>query len=229
MMHKQPPSVEKFVQNQVKKWKAIQARKELEGQPRRPVVTLSMQPGSRGSIVAEEVAHRLNYDLFNREMIKKIAQSAKMSEAVIESVEKERRLGIDDFVASIIKRHYLHPDTYLNHLMRVVCAIADYGRAVIVGRGANFILPLEMRFSVRIVAPLEMRIKNVAAAFKVAQGEAKKRVLWRQSRRVAFIRQFFNADINDPFNYDMMLNMENISIACAAEAIAAAVGKCRDK
>lgn len=228
-MQKQPPSVEKFVQQQVKKWKAIQARRELEGQARRPVVTVSMQPGSRGSIVAEQVAQGLNYDIFNREMIKKIAQSAKMSEAVIESVEKERRVGIDDFVVSIIKRHYVHPDTYLNHLMRVVCAIGEYGRAVIVGRGANFILPPDMRFSVRIVAPLEMRVKNVATAFKVSQEEAKKRVLWRQSRRTAFIRQFFNADINDPFNYEMMLNMENLSIECAVEAIVAAVGQCREK
>jgi cytidylate kinase len=227
-MQKPPPSVERFVQDQVNRWKSIQTKRELDKLPRRPVVTLSMQPGSQGTIVAEEVAQRLNYDLFNREMIKKIAKSAKMSEAVIDSVEKQRRVGIDDFMASIIKRHYIHPDTYLNHLMKVVCAIADYGRSVIVGRGANFILPLEMRFSVRIVAPLEVRINNVASAFKTSQEEAKKRVLWRQSRRAAFIRQFFNADINDPFNYDMMLNMENISIVCAAETIVAAVGRCRE-
>jgi cytidylate kinase len=227
-MQKQPKAVEKFVQEQIKKWKAIQASRELEGRPRRPVVTISMQPGSRGSVVAEEVAQRLDYDLFNREMIKKIAQSSHMSETVIESIEKERRTGIDDFISSLVKRHYLHPDTYLNHLMRVVCAIANHGRAVIVGRGASFILPFELRFSVRIMAPLEFRIRNVAETFEVSPEEAKKRILWRQSRRTAYIRQSFNADINDPFNYEMMLNMENLTIDCAAEAIVAAVGKCRE-
>jgi cytidylate kinase len=227
-MQKQPKAVEKFVHDQIKKWKTIQARRELEGLPRRPVVTLSMQPGSRGSVVAEEVAQRLNYDLFNREMIKIIAQSSHMSETVIESVEKERRSGIDDFLSSLVRRHYLHPDTYLNYLMRVVCTVANHGRAVIVGRGANFILPLELRFSVRIVAPLELRVQNVAETFNVSPEEAKKRVLWRQSRRTAYIRQSFNADINDPFNYEMMLNMENLSIDCAVEAIVAAVGKCRE-
>ena len=115
----------------------------------------------------------------------------------------------------------------LVHLMKVINTIARHGRAVIVGRGANFILSPADRFSVRVVAPLDLRVKNVAEAYGTSVDEAKKRVLVRQSRRTAFVRQAYNEDINDPLNYDMVVNTGNLSIECAAAAIIAAVRECR--
>jgi cytidylate kinase len=111
----------------------------------------------------------------------------------------------------------------MQHLLKVVHTIADHGRAVIVGRGANFILPPEERFSVRIVAPLEIRIQNVAHAYKVSAEKAKKRVIGRESRRSAFVRKSYNADIADPQNYDLTINTGRIRIETAVEAVIAAV------
>jgi cytidylate kinase len=92
-----------------------------------------------------------------------------------------------------------------------------------VGRGANFILPPDERFSLRVVAPLEIRIQNVARAYKVPAEKAKKRVIGRESRRSAFIRKSYNADISDPENYDLTINTGRMSIASAVEAVIAAV------
>ena len=78
-----------------------------------------------------------------------------------------------------------------------------------------------------MISPLEERIKNVAEAFGTSVDEAKKRVLRRQSRRTAFIRQAYNEDIDNPINYDMVVNTANMSVACAAEAVIAAVRDCR--
>lgn len=111
----------------------------------------------------------------------------------------------------------------MQHLVKVVNTIADHGRAVIVGRGANFILPPEERFSVRIVAPLEIRIQNVARAYNVPAEKARKRVIGRESRRSAFIRKSYNADISDPQNYDLTINTGRVRIETAVEAVIAAV------
>ena len=226
-MAKASKTTEQSVQEQIDRWKDALAKREKAKAAVRPVITVSMQPGSRGSVVAQKVAERLAFDFFHRDIIKALAQSARMSEEVIDTLEKERRSGIDDFIALIVKKRYLHPDTYMVHLMKVVSAIARHGNAVIVGRGANFILPPDIRFSVRILAPLDMRVRRVAEDFGTTLEEAQKRVLHRQSRRVAFIHQAYNADINDPLNYDMVLNTGNLSVDCAVEAIVAAVGSCR--
>jgi cytidylate kinase len=182
-----------------------------------------MQPGSGGSLVAQKIADRFGFDYFHRGIIEGIAKSAKIRATVIETLEKDRLSGIDDFLSSLYKDQYLYPGIYMEHLLKVVSTIGKHGRAVIVGRGANFILPPDERFSLRVVAPLEIRIQNVARAYKVPAEKAKKRVIGRESRRSAFIRKSYNADISDPENYDLTINTGRMSIASAVEAVIAAV------
>jgi hypothetical protein len=61
-----------------------------------------------------------------------------MGASVIESLEKERLSGIEDFIATLVSRRYLWPEMYLEQLMKVISVIGKHGRAVIAGRGANF-------------------------------------------------------------------------------------------
>ena len=222
-MKTEKTSIEQFVQKQVEKWESSYPAKERKGEARIPVITVSMEPGAGGSIVAQEIATRLDFDLFNRDIIKGIAESAQISASVVETLEKTRLSGIEDFISSLVNRYYLYPGLYLEHLLKVVCTIAEHGRAVIVGRGANFILPPEKTFSVRMVAPLDVRIQNIARRFGVSSEEARRRVIRRESRRSAFIRQSFNADISDPIHYDLTINTAKLSIESAVEAVIGAV------
>ena len=107
--------------------------------------------------------------------------------------------------------------------MKVIHVIGKHGRAVIVGRGANFILPLQERFSVRVVAPLEVRVQNVTREYSVSENDAKRRILRRESRRRAFVRQSFHEDIADPLNYDLSLNTGKLSIKSAVNAVIGAI------
>jgi cytidylate kinase len=214
-------AVVKFVEDQIEKW-----LRHKDGEGVRPegwsVITFSKEPGSQGNMVARAVADKLGFDFFDRDIIKGIAKSAKISEHVIETLEKERLSGVEDFLASLIQKHYLHPDFYMEHLMKVVATIGKHGRAVIVGRGANFILPPDERFSVRVVAPLETRIQNVADVFGVSNEEAKRRIMQRESRRQAFIRQSFHSEIADPIHYDLIVNTQQMKVATAVQAVCAA-------
>ena len=75
-----------------------------------------------------------------------------------------------------------------------------------------------------MVAPLEVRVDNVARDFDVSREKAKKRVIRTESDRRAFIRKYFNAEISDPTQYDLVINTENISIDTAAKTVSGAVG-----
>ena len=108
--------------------------------------------------------------------------------------------------------------------MNVIGTIGKHGRAIIVGRGANFILPPEQRFRVRITAPQKFRIQNVARDFNLSAEEAKRRIIKTESNRKAFIRKYFNADIADPNNYDIVINTSTLSIDSVTDMIAAALG-----
>lgn len=220
---KEQPSVEQFVQNQIKKWQSLYTSTDKKKKAQIPVITVCMEPGAGGCLIAEQVANRMGLDFFHRDMIHKISESAHISTTIVESLEKERLSGVQDFIASIVKDHYIHPSIYLDHLMTVVGTIGKHGRAVIVGRGANFIIPTKDRFAVRVIAPLEQRIESVARRFSVSTDAAKRRVMVRESRRAAFVRQSFNADISEPRHYDIMINAGNMSIETAVDAIVGAV------
>ena len=75
----------------------------------------------------------------------------------------------------------------------------------------------------RVIAPPEMRVRNVALEYRVTTEEAKRRVIQRESRRKAFVRHSFNADIADPIHYNMTVNTGKISIPAVVEAVIAAV------
>jgi cytidylate kinase len=214
-------SIETFVKDQIEKW-GKKTHSPL------PVLTISSEPGSGGRIIAQGLAKLLKIDLFDRDIVKEIAESASISGAVIETMEKERFSGVQDFIASLVNDRYLWPGVYLDHLMKVVAAIASHGNAIIVGRGANFLIPPDDRLSIRIVAPLETRIKNVAKEYGVNRNEAKRRVIHRENRRAAFIRQSFNADVASPDNYDLVINTQKLDVDAAVGAVIGTVAGGKD-
>ncbi|MDX2451718.1 cytidylate kinase-like family protein [Desulfosarcina sp.] len=205
-------SIETFIKDQIEKWKN-QTRTHI------PVITISSEPGSGGRVIAQGLAKRLGIDLFDRNIVKEIAESARISGAVIETMEKDRLSGIKDFISSLVNDRYLWPGVYLDHLMKVVAAIASHGNAIIVGRGANFLIPAEDRLSIRVISPLDTRVNNVAKEFGVTREEAKRRVINRENRRSAFIRQSFNADVADPRNYDLVVNTQKLDMDASLGAV----------
>jgi cytidylate kinase len=217
-------SHEKIIDEQVKRWEIMRAQKtgKEEGLP---VITVSREPGSGGRIVAERIARQLGLDLFHGEIIQEIAESADTSARILETLDEKGLSVLDDWISTLVNRRHLWPDQYLKHLMKVIGTIGKHGRAVIVGRGANFILPREVRFRVRIVAPLDTRVQNVAREFGVSSEVARRRVLRAESDRRAFVRKYFHADITDPVNYDLVINTGTLSIDAAVEAIKGGLGR----
>ncbi len=184
-----------------------------------PVITLNMQAGSLGRRVGKIVAERLRFDFFHHEILDRIARIGKVDKEMLSYMEKERYTGLSDFVSCLLEEHYIHPNTYLRYLHVVVRSLARLGRAVIVGRGGNYILKPEKRFSVRVLAPMEVRIQNVVEAFEVSRPEAEKRIRNRGAKRTAFIKESFGKDIMNPQHYDLTINMGKLDVESAADAV----------
>ncbi|WP_419658452.1 Cmk3: cytidylate kinase [Desulfosarcina variabilis str. Montpellier] len=215
-------AIHQLIEEQVRRWE-IQ-RKEKQDLKPQPVITLSREPGSGGRLVAQAVADRLGLDLFHQQIINAMAQNADTTTRVIRTLDERGISMIDDWVSAAISDRHLWPDEMAKVLMRVIGAIGNHGKAIIVGRGANFVLPPENRFRVRIIAPMKKRVDCVAESFGISKEEAKRRVMRTESDRRAFIRKYFHSDIADPANYDMILNTGTLSIESAANAICSAVG-----
>jgi cytidylate kinase len=217
-------SIHQIIEEQVQKWQILDKQEKKEAEEI-SVVTISREPGSGGNIVAKSLSEKLGFDLFYQEVIHEMAESARVSVRLLETLDEKGVSVLEDWISSLVDKRHLWPDRYLQHLMKVIGTIGKHGRAIIVGRGANFVLPPDKSLSVRIVAPLEIRIKNVTRDFGIDTQEARRRVIRTDSDRRAFVRKYFNADIGAPLNYDLVINIGILSIEGAVDAIKGALGQ----
>jgi cytidylate kinase len=216
-------TVTKIIEEQVQRWQILSQERTVETKGI-SVVTLSGEPGSGGRLVASKLAEKLGIDIFNKEVINEMAKSADVSEKLLETLDERGLSTLEDWISGLVHDRHLWPDEYLKHLLKVIGTIGKHGRAVIVGRGANFILPADKRFAARIGAPQAWRIDNVSREFGISREDAKRRVMRTESDRRAFIRKYFNADITDPNNYDLVINSATLSVESAVNVISAALG-----
>jgi cytidylate kinase len=216
-------SISQIIEDQVHRWQLQQKEKPAE-KTAAPVVTISREPGSGGRIVAQRLAETLGFEVFHQEVLHEMAKRAEVSEQLLATLDEKGLSILEDWIASLVNDRHLWPDQYLQHLMNVIGTIGKHGRTVVVGRGANFILPPQQRFRVRITAPQRLRIENVGRDFKLSPDEAKRRVIKTESNRKAFVRKYFNADIADPTNYDLVINTQTLSVDNAVNVIGAALG-----
>jgi len=204
-------SIEKIVDDQVLQWNRIKTEKK-DAKSKISVVTISRESGSGGTIIAAMLARELAFDLFHREVIQEMAESANISTRIVETLDEKGLSMLEDSVAAMIRERHLWPDEFLRHLMKVVGTIGKHGQAVIVGRGAQFILPRDENLKVRVIAPLAMRIHNVAHELDMAESEAQKMILKNDSDRRSFSRKYFYAEVTAPLNYDLVINTARMSL-----------------
>jgi len=217
-------SIDKIIEEQVLQWN--RARAERKDVPKGiDVVTISRESGSRGTALAEKLAQELGFDLFHREVIGEMADSAKISARVVETLDEKGLSVLEDSIAAMIRDRHLWPDQYLKHLMKVIGTIGKHGRAVIVGRGAQFVLPPVDNLRVRVIAPMRKRIRNAVAELGVSESEAQKIILRTDADRRSFSRKYFYADVSDPINYDLVINMDRMDLETAAKTIVAALNQ----
>ena len=221
-----PRSVDELVERQVHLWTMEQQRRRAQPsvtpEPARPVVTVSREAGSNGTRLARLVAERLGFRLWDQELVQRIAEQDRASEALFAAVDERARSAIQDLLAGILMGEPGTETEYLSRLLRVIHAIARHGGAVIVGRGAQFVLDASSVLRVRVVGPVELRIRELASARQLSEREGRAEVERIDRERLGFIRHHYHCNAADPSAYDLVVNTFAIPPQQAVDVVAAA-------
>jgi cytidylate kinase len=216
--------IEKILNRQFRMWET--ARLAAVGTPRargsmpfHPTITISRQAGARGEEIAQALADRLGYSFFDQEIIDHIAAARDLRRRVLEMLDEHTVSGIKLWAESIVSGKYLDQTDFVRYLARTVRAIHSHGRAVILGRGANYLLADTAAFRVHIVAPLETRIRTFATERKVDPEAARREIEASDVARREFIHRSFGARWDDPAAYDLTLNTAGLPVETAVSMI----------
>jgi cytidylate kinase len=113
------------------------------------------------------------------------------------------------------------PRKEITHLTeQVIREVAAGGNAVIVGRGAGFVLrDRQDVFRVFLRAPEAVRVKVLVARFGLSEAQAQRKMHETDSNRAAYIHQLYGRDWCDPDEYDLVVNTGRIGYVTTAELI----------
>jgi cytidylate kinase len=226
--------MDQMVSQQLDKWrklldKVLKQGVKIENFQGGPVITISREPGSGGSEISRRLSKALKLDLIGGQIIQHVADSAKMSRKVIQSLDEREVTFRETLLSSLFGENRPWPGEYLQHLTKVVGTIGAFGNVIMVGRGASYVLPRQRTFKVRIVAPIELRIRHFMDDRGYTKAEAEQYIVKTENNRRAFVRKYFNADLTDPAHYDMVINTERITMEGATEAIIVAFSQRRKR
>lgn len=184
-----------------------------------PYLTISRDFGVGALAVADALAQRLDWTVYDRQIIEEVAERAHVRRAVIESLDEHARSWLDDYLATLPSMQGISEWSFLQHLIRVVTTIARHGRAIIVGRGANFFLPPEHGVRVRLTASFQDRVRRVADSHRLGFDEAARKVRDEDAQRAIFVQHHFARNIADPSAYDLVLNLSEVAPGKAIDEI----------
>jgi cytidylate kinase len=212
-----------------------------------PVITIRGQYGSGSAEIGELIAHKLNIDYVDREIIAGVAERLRRPSTSIADKEMPPSTllgriseamaqtaclgdGIYAGVYSPLCEIPLNDTNYLSGLEYVIKELAASQSIVIRGRGSHLILKdVPGAFHVLIVAPIAARVKRVMERQKLKEVDARKEIARFDDGSREFVKRYFKANIADPINYDMVINTNHLSIEGAASIIVEALPRLRSE
>ena len=195
------------------------------------ILTLSHLYGSGGSLIARDLGRRLNWTVWEKEIVRQIASQYKVSEEYIEA--KDER--VDSFIERMVglfglggfeSAYDIPPPLWLNdaQLVRmtktIVEDVAQKGNAILVGRGGNRILEDQPNcLHVFLHAPLETRTERVMQAENTDRAKAQQRIAGMDKIRADYVHTFYHDDWRDPSHYNLLIDTSRWGDAGSADLI----------
>ena len=188
--------------------------------PRALTVAVSREAGARGGAVARKVGELLGWQVFDQELLDYLLGDEAGRNRLVADLPAAAR-GWADAHRGELRR--VGPDADGDRLVRLLLAVAAGGDAVIVGRGAGHLLPVETTVHVRVTAPFEDRVSYAAQHLRLTRDEAAAEVRSRDDRRARFLARTVGRDPSDLTAYDVVVNTSRLGVEGAAQVVAAAV------
>lgn len=205
--------ISRVVEKQMRNWELARAQHRQVSSEKRILdfIALSRCEGSRGREVAEMLARRLSWPLFDRQILQVMAGDDAIRARLYSSMDERDMSWCEETFRAIMQTEFQKND-YFHRLTETVLCLARKGPGVFVGRAADMILPRDRGLRIRIVAPHEMCVQHYAEEHDVTPDEARYEIDRIEQERDAFVRHHFHVEPDDQTRYDLIINEERLSL-----------------
>jgi len=185
-------------------------------------IAFSRESGARGGTIGRRVGRKLNWQVYDQELLEYMAQDTVVRQGVLENLSPVATEWVEEHLQQLLREQNISQHPSIQSLAHVVLALAAQGEAVLIGRGAGFILPRDSTLHVRMIAPLQDRIGYMSEWLRLTREEAAEKVRVSDGRRNEYINTHFHRNPDDVHQYDILLNASLLGADLCAELIAQA-------
>lgn len=187
-------------------------------------LTISRQAGSGGTEVARRVGERLGWSVLDRDLVNVLAQRIELEPRLLQLMDETRVSWFSETLLNLFNSRLVLQDSYVSMLSRVIALAAFEGRVIIVGRGANLVLPPDDGLRVRVVAPRGLRIAALVEREGLESKAAAMRLDEVDTSRANFVRRHFHAEVSDTANFDLVIDAARFGLGGSADLICHSLG-----
>lgn len=220
-----PRITARALERQMRNWQIARAQRPERPPVQRPEVedflTLSRQPGSGAGEVAKALGERLGWPVFGRNLLETMAGDDATRRLIYSSLDQRDLKWWQEALYAMFGKGFVRND-YFRRLCETVLSLARQGNCIFIGRGCDRMLPQDLGFRVRLVAPEAHRVEQFRLRHRLSEAEARLAIQRIERERAEFLRRHFRVDAEDVTRHDLTLNVGRVAIPRAVEIILAA-------
>ncbi len=231
---REDPKILAAAERQMRTWTLLQELADRTSSARRvdqpherlgDYITISREAGAGGSEIACLLGQNLGWEVLDKNLVARVADRFHLSRKMLEAVDETQFNWAYDILGAWLDPRIIPHEKYVVHLGQVLLAAAQRGKVVLVGRGAQFLLPRDQGLAVRIIAPEKYRLRHVMEEHRLGEAQARQFIAETDRGRREFVMRFFHHDITDPHLFDLTIQVDRLGPVAAAEEIAAAYSR----
>ena len=203
-----------------------------ETQNVRPFVTISRQAGAGGHTIGQLLVNRLTeldpgetpWALWDRDLVEKIVTDHNVERDIVESLGEAHRSWMEEFLAGLAFDVAQTEGRVYQYVATTMRALAHQGRVVLVGRGSVYITRhLPAGVHLRLVAPIDHRIRAMAKQLNVSMDAAAANVHQLDKSRAAFYRRYWPRELLGGEAFSVTFNTAMVDERRAVESAVALI------
>lgn len=185
------------------------ARKKQEIIP--PTICFSRRIGVGALEVADLLAEKTRYRVFDKRIIEFIAKECKLSEKTVAVFDEHYPGKLNEFLSMAFGEKSFIQSDYSRCLFRVVLAIAGLGPTIFVGRGAHLLLPRERVLAFRFTASMDHRSERATKLLNIKKEDVRRKLEQFDKEQNNFCLKVYGTSWDDTKHFDLMVNFDRFS------------------
>ncbi len=186
-----------------------------------PITTISRQAGCSAKVLAEYFNQSINKNMkhpedkwrcIDKDMMLDSAKKLNLPLRKIKYIyHGQKKTNMDEIFESMASRYYKSDKKIRRTIVEVMREYAEQGNIIVIGRaGVALSKYVPRSFNIRLVAPLQWRIKQISTKHEISEADAQKYIQEIDRRRSTLIEEFAGQKMEESM-FDVTFNCEHIS------------------